>query len=484
MAQRAGVVSVHLEPTFVESLELSLHLVKPVRTLFFRGSAMSYRKLPLGELLVNRSNDRHGELENETAAIAWLFNSLGQHMKNLAKDIVKSGGLFEPPLVAEDSQGFVVFDGNRRVTCLKLLENPRRAPTIELQEEFVALRSQWKGDFPAEIECQVESDRDHIDDILFRRHTGSQSGVGQSTWDDRMKATFVNRTGKGGGPKTADEIERRLSEAGMLPRRKIPRANLNRLLSAEALRNRVGFSMRKGSFEYTHAEPVVLRALKRISDDLAGRKIVLGDIWDTDGKRRYLDELDREGALPTIDHALAIKNLALSKIASTHQEPNETIAKQTLPAYPPQRQSTLIPNTEFSIIWTGQTHRHKAIWEELQFRLRLSDHPNAISVLFRVLLDLSAQYYIERTKLNTVQKDTLAHRVKKVAEDLFTKQKINKRSFAMFDKFAQHDSLISADTLNGYVHSANFAPSPEHLRALWDALSQFIVLCLNAPEAA
>jgi hypothetical protein len=50
---------------------------------------MAIRKLPLESLLVNRANDRHGELENETAAIAWLFNTHESHMRNLAKDIAK-----------------------------------------------------------------------------------------------------------------------------------------------------------------------------------------------------------------------------------------------------------------------------------------------------------------------------------------------------------------------------------------------------------
>jgi len=50
----------------------------------------------------------------------------------------------------------------------------------------------------------------------------------------------------------------------------------------------------------------------------------------------------------------------------------------------------------------------------------------------------------------------------------------------VFQKLQQLDPLVSMDTLNRYVHSPNFAPSPEHLTALWDTLSQFIVHCLNA----
>jgi hypothetical protein len=216
---------------------------------------MTYRYLLLDSLIVNRANDRHGELENETAAIAWLFNNHESHMLNLAKDIVTNGELYEPPLVFPEGDRSIVFDGNRRITCFKLLNNPRRAPTVDLQEFFKAQRAKWSGEFPDKIQCQVETDRDRIDDILFRRHTGVQSGVGQTTWDDRMKTNFVNRTGRGGAFNVADEIEKRLSAAGMLPRKKIPRSTLNRLLSAEAFRNRVGFTVTKSRFELTHEDP-------------------------------------------------------------------------------------------------------------------------------------------------------------------------------------------------------------------------------------
>ena len=218
---------------------------------------MTYKSIPLDQLNVNRANDRHGELENETAAISWLFANHQPQMKKLAKDIVASGGLYEPPLVYPDGRNFIVYDGNRRTTCLKLIANPKRAPSAELQKFFKELHDQWSGTVPSRIMCRVETDRDEIDEILFRRHTGSQGGVGQSTWDGRMKTTFVNRTGKGGALNVADEIEERLKAAGLYPKKgRIPRSNLNRLLSAEAFRNRLGFTTAKGKFQFTRKEDV------------------------------------------------------------------------------------------------------------------------------------------------------------------------------------------------------------------------------------
>lgn len=66
-------------------------------------------------------------------------------MLNLAKDIVDRGEIYEFPLVSPNDEKFIVFDGNRRVTCLKLLDEPRRAPTVELQAFFRQQRARWNG---------------------------------------------------------------------------------------------------------------------------------------------------------------------------------------------------------------------------------------------------------------------------------------------------------------------------------------------------
>jgi hypothetical protein len=433
---------------------------------------MPYRMLVLDSLVVNPANDRHGELENETAAIARLFAMRETHMRNLTKDLVMKGEVFEPPLVYPDGEKFIVADGNRRTTCLKLLSNPRRAPTVELQQFFAEQKKAWRGKFPDCIQCRVEADRDRVDDILFRRHTGSQNGIGQSNWDDRMKNNFVIRTGKGTGTNLADEIEKRLGAADMLPKKKIPRSNMNRLLSAEVVRNRLGFSVRKGKFEYLRSEDAVRRVLQRVAEDLASGELTLNDIWDTDSKLAYIDKLDHEGVLPTIAD--------LPGKPSTTASPKPT-KPLPAPATRPPARVNLIPHVEYGVAWVGRLQRHHAIWDELQFKLDLSEHPNAVSVLLRVLLELAVDNFITQTKLATVnENERLAKKILKVAEDFHREGKITAKYRDVFKKAQNMDALISTDTLNRYVHSPQFAPSPEHLKALWDTLAEFIVLCLNA----
>jgi hypothetical protein len=434
---------------------------------------VAYKQLLLTSLVVNPANDRHGELENETAAIAQLFATQEQYMRNLARDVVTKGEVFEPPLVFPNADKFVVADGNRRTTCLKLLANPRRAPTVELQRFFTDLKKLWPGDFPEKIECRVETDRDRVDDILFRRHTGVQGGVGQSNWNDRMQNNFVIRTGKGTGLNVADEVEKRLSDAGMLPKKKIPRSNLNRLLSAETLRNRLGISVRKGKLEFIRDEKLSLLALQRVARDLATRVVTLENIWDTESKLKYIDELDSEGILPNV----VLKPTLVTPtpvLPASLPRPKPTPSK--LKAWP-----HLIPEIEYGVAWPAHLQRQREIWEELQFKLDLGQHPNAISVLLRVLLELSVDNYIKRRSVSSVQEnDKLSRKAAKAADDMHAAGKIDKKYQGIIQKLQQGEGLISVDTLNRYVHSPNFNVSPDHLKMLWSTLADFIVLCLKA----
>ncbi|GAC1045941.1 hypothetical protein thsrh120_59460 [Rhizobium sp. No.120] len=299
-----------------------------------------------------------------------------------------------------------------------------------------------------------------------------------------MKATFINRTGKGGKLNVADEVEDRLRSAGLLPKHgRIPRSNLNRLLSAEAFRNRVGISTAKGRFEFTRTEGVALNALARIADDLAHRRKTLDDVWDVDRKSEYLDELENEGILPTAADALIATATRTAATAPTNSAPNLNRAA-TISSAPtdlkPQRRTTLIPHVDYGVAWAGRLQRPRAIWEELQYKLKLDEHPNAIAVLCRVLLELSVDNYIDKSGLVTAaENDPLVKKLVAAAENLLAQGKIAKRYVEVVRKARNMDAIVSVDTLNKYVHSSNLAPTADHLTALWDTFSDLVVHCLN-----
>ena len=202
---------------------------------------------------MNPHNDRHGELQDDAARRWLLSNREPSDMRNLASDIVKQRGIFEPPLVAkEGATSYLVYDGNRRVTCLKPIADPNAAPNQDLRRILCPVAQPVAGHISSTARVSNrERSRADYDEILFRRHTGSQTGIGQSHWDDTAKHNFIARTGRKSG-NIAAGIEKKLVSMGyVVPEGDVPRSNLNRLLSSEELRNLVGVSFNDGELRFT-----------------------------------------------------------------------------------------------------------------------------------------------------------------------------------------------------------------------------------------
>ena len=448
---------------------------------------MKIKSILLTDLNVNRANDRHAELANEQAAIQWLLTHRGDHMRNLAKDIVNEGGIYEPPLVHYEDVDtvYVVYDGNRRVTCLKLLHNPDMASTEEWRKFFREQKKEWDGKFPSKIECQVEENKDRIDEILYRRHIGSQSGIGQSQWDAEAKSNFVKRTGKKSKVNVAEIIDLKLKEAGYLDEgERLPRSNLNRLLSSELFRNRVGLSVKNDHVELTHTAETVMETLNRIAQDLIGKVITLDDIWDNDAKKKYLNTLGKETVLPTDDDVLAtpvnFKTMKPIKVAGGGKPGPKPKPDGKLGPKPKQRKHLIRPEIDYGVLPQVHTQRAMDVWGELQHHLEFGKHDNAISVLFRVLLEFSIENYNERQSVPNINTgDKLANKFRKAADHMLAEKLIDKKYHGIVVKFEKTEAVLSTNTMHKYVHSANFFPSDTHLKSMWDTLSEFIVICLG-----
>lgn len=429
---------------------------------------MPFRSIRINQLLVNPANDRHGELRDEATAIDELFRMHEPRMRALTHDIAVAGRVFDPPLVMLHDEMYVVFDGNRRVTCMKLLVNPPMAPNDDLREFFRLERENFVGHPPRRIQCQVEVDREAIDEILFRRHTGTQGGVGQIGWDDRAKRNFVERTGRGAPVNIGAAIENELRDAELLPDTRIPWSTLTRLLSSEHFRGRLGISTTGRQFRYTHQRDAVLPALQRITTDLAEGHLTLGHLWNNEGKRRYLDELEADGILPTERNRLEQPEEGESLRSSSPRQ-----------GRPPRRQPasrTVIPVGTETPQWTANQQRVSKIWEELA-RLPVRTYPNACAALLRMLLELSVEGYIEEHELS--ERSDLSRRVGLVARSLRERDLLDERYLQEIERIRRDDELISVASMQRLLHSPDFAPMEQEFRAYWSRLGRLITAALS-----
>lgn len=100
---------------------------------------MPYERLliPLARLRLNKENDKHGSLASEPDCISWMLDNLGDEIRNLAQDIAERGlSPIDGVLVLPDIEtrgDYIVWEGNRRITALKLLDDPNRCPDAKLR---------------------------------------------------------------------------------------------------------------------------------------------------------------------------------------------------------------------------------------------------------------------------------------------------------------------------------------------------------------
>jgi hypothetical protein len=427
---------------------------------------MEIKEILVSDLQINRDNDRHGSLRDETASIQWLLEKREHHMRALASDLATSRKLYERPLVRKEGDVYGVYDGNRRTSCIKLLLDPAKAPSEKWREFFATHNQTEMQKAFHRIECEVESDLAIIEETLYRRHTGSQDGVGQSQWDPEAKSNFLQRTGKDSAG-LAETIEKVLKAENLIGDDvQLPRSNLDRLLSAEPIRKRAGVSFSGGTLVYLGNKDDNLKTLQRIANDLSGRKIVLGDLWNNVGKNKYLDQLKTDGL--AIDRAPA-------KAATPTDGDRPTPAPVKYRKRAPKDKNLILHADDNPFVNLPTCERADRIWRELQFHLEFDIHDNAIAVLMRVLLDLAITHYGREQGIAFSRNHTFAQKVSAVADSMQNRGFIDSRGRSIVRKFESDKPIVSAHSMHQYVHNSSFHPGKSDLKSIWNVIRPLII---------
>ncbi len=409
-----------------------------------------YKRISLKDLEVNPANDRHGELPSESAAIEWLLVNKTEKMKDLLQNIVEKGGIVEEPLVFKDSDSdkYRVYDGNRRVTCLKLLHGlvPKHIQN-PLQKKVEAIKANNNLDIDTHVECRVENDINIVNDILELRHIPGNSGAGRLKWDGHEKENFLERTGKSQKINFAREINQTLVDGGYLNQNdRLPLSTFNRLFSSKDMRKRVGVDIKNNQVQLINDRDTSYKALARIAKDMIAGKKTLDDVWDNTKKTKYLDELEKEGVLPS-----AKDRLKKPETAKLEDSPKADTPSAKPPKAPHQRDYLLptnLPTPDHNEFFST---KFSQLFYELQNTLRFSNHQIAIAISFRAFLEILTDTYLRTHQLST--KGSLAVKVQAAFADINKKKKLPEETRAFVSKLNDANEYFSINTLHKVTHN-------------------------------
>lgn len=153
------------------------------------------QSIPLSLIKLDQENVRFGRdvAQNQREAIE-LMMADPEDAKKILKlaEHIASHGLdpTELQLVTPDPDeegSFIVLEGNRRLTALKLLQKPDLCPDERLVKGFVLAQSKLNPDFLREVECSRVPTRSDGDIWVELKHTGQNAGIGRVSWDSDIR---------------------------------------------------------------------------------------------------------------------------------------------------------------------------------------------------------------------------------------------------------------------------------------------------------
>lgn len=429
--------------------------------------------IDIEKLQVNPENYRHNPFDTEREAIEWLLKEKFSDMKNLLKDIIFQNGILEHPLVKEEGDKYLVYDGNRRVACMKILLG--KLPEGFDQNLYAKISLEIPGNYKSAgsaIECRVESDIRIIDRLLETRHIPGQSGAGQLNWDPHQKESFYKRTEKYekiGFPRKINEIL--IKNNALSATEEINLSTFERLFGNSENKERVGFKVNQDNeIEITKDPEKVFKALAHIARD----KETLNNLWNAEKKKKYLDSLEKKNILPkendVLEESILIKyeDVINDRLKLIPQK-KEVIGK---------KRKTFFVDVPAPVPNKYLSRKACALFNEFNQKMKIGTYPVSRTIIFRSLLDIFTCSYIRKhallTEMELKSNDfPLKSKIGKVVSHFAGAGNPLKESTRKYiERFKNETNLDSIGSLNDSVHN-DFYLAPETLDNIGSNLEDY-----------
>jgi hypothetical protein len=436
------------------------------------------KQIAITNLLLNIENPRFELVGNQREALLAMIADQADKIINLAKDIIETGMLNPSELVIvtpseNEKKHYIVLEGNRRVTTLKLLTTPEMISTVQASfyKRIKPLSDKFKTNPITEISCVVFEDSEKANKWIKLKHTGENDGIGIVRWDAQQVARFEERV-DGTSPialqaidflRKDDSVDEKLKEK----LKDVPSTNLDRLLKDKSVQSLIGLSIKDNRLQTNLKRKEVVKGLTKIVTDLVSKKIKVKDIYYKEDRERYVESF-KASEIPDKKQKERTNWELVS--TNTSQVKPKAIPSKTNPQL--KDRETLIPKDCILQITDARLIK---IYKELR-RLEVNNFENAVGVLFRVFIELSIDTYLDKFPINKINHETKLKQ-KVIDVSLHMEQNgIAKKNELKGIRSAvnnQHD-MLSMDTFNAYVHNRHLSPVAKHLITSWDNIQVFI----------
>lgn len=427
---------------------------------------------------------------------------------DLMKDIAEDGYAPIESLIGMRENGKqIVLEGNRRLAALKLLLSPDTAPPEALRQVRSYAETTDTNDIK-KVRVIFAPSREAAAKLIMQKHTRNQV----EGWGPVMQARFYRKLADGGlspaemakryGGTPGDvagflrleasyDLACRLDlpeavRAKVQDPRSFPVTILRRLLEYPKAREALGISYDPdGRVVGKGDAKEFAKGYAKILTDIADKTVDSRTINTAEDTANYLKKIKRDLPDVTKKGTFGAADFNKGSGAAPLTKPTPAPKKSTKP----RESATLVPSgTKCQV----KSARIKEVFDELRL-LKLEKNPNAAAVMFRILLEISLGYYLDKTKnieplLAHAKKQgkgadwypTLRQMLNEVLKDpAFVPDTLARKRIQKLVSDAT--SPLSVDGLDSYVHNRFSMPSTRDLRSYWETFEALLDLTLQEP---
>lgn len=482
---------------------------------------MTPKTLQINNLLLDLDNPRFPRIvESQREAINLMLEIQSDKIEALAKDISEFGLDPSERLIvfkseaSEETKAYTVAEGNRRLTALKLLQEPELSDNEKFKSRIKKI-IQTNLQLPKEVDCVVFESPEEFEHWINLKHSGQNDGVGRVRWDTKEQERYQSKNGNSSfGSQFLKFLDNEKSFEEPISSKFsiIKLTNITRLLGDPDVREALGLVVIDAKLFCNQAKErfvseisKLLRAMQEVDDK--GRPIfTVNKIRHKTDRRDVINELNisKSEAKLKVFWELANPN---SYKAETHKKDTQNNASEEDPSFNNEKgddtddsrkgydkenkentteddlgkkpagdkfdskhnpnRNNLIPS---NVKYVFDNKKCKKIYDELKGKLRHDECPMSISVLFRAFIELSLICYLDRHNIvQKKQQQGLHDKVVAVSNDLKDKGFLSNSQVSSVQSVSS-SIMVSQGSLQQYMHNKDTLPDKSSLNTQFDNL--------------
>lgn len=452
--------------------------------------------LTVNDLLLDVENPRLGSVASQSMALENLIKMNSTHFRNLMLSIKKDG--LDPGdsfyvIKAEEDGDYIVLDGNRRLSALKVLFGPDVLDGTDLptatKKSLLSAASGFDVDEFRDIRCVCFKDREEAKEWILKRHTGSRVGEGRINWisseiqrftDDRSVLDVIDFVGR-----NADFADNEWeSIKSRIENRKW--STIARLLESAVVREHIGISIEEDS--EGHKTPLLSRdpkwvaaVLKKFIEDVLGGAVNSRNLNTIADIKEYLRLQPRKLRVKGKKVAKrAFRDINIRKPKSSPKKTTKPRSKKTSALR--LRQNLAQKNRSFK---SPRSPKGERLLVEAT-RINVKNFTISSAFILRAFIELAVDEYMKKKKLSNTRKGPggrnydlgLLEKAKLVRKHIIDDGSISEANMRPFrNNILTATAPASIQSLNGFMHGRYHIPNSEALIVGWDS-------CVPVFEAA